>query len=219
MSTKFDAIVFDCDGTLVDSESIGSKVLYEQAVSYGFSMAFEVFKESFRGRKINLCLEAIEKEIGRSLPGDFLDTYRKRQLEAFRKELVPIEGIPGLLAKVQDLSLPRCVASGAPLYKIQMVLEHTQLKKFFGEKLYSSYELNMWKPEPDLFLHAARNLDTHPERCAVIEDSLVGVEAGIAAGMHVFHYRPREDTETVHSEQVTQVSTVQELQEALGLAP
>lgn len=214
---RFDAVLFDCDGTLVDSERLGKEVMYEAAVEHGFSMPFDAFHDAFRGRHFAACQAAIEAAIGRALPDTFVPDIRARQAAYFDEHLTPIDGIPDVLDAVTAAALPRCVASGAPLFKIELLLDLTTLRHHFDDRLYSSYALDMWKPDPDLFLHAAAALGVAPGRCAVIEDSLVGVEAGVAAGMQVFHYTPTDGIATLDHPQVTHIAHMSELHGLLGL--
>jgi HAD superfamily hydrolase (TIGR01509 family) len=94
---------------------------------------------------------------------------------------------------LQGLHLPFCVASSGPREKIELSLRATGLLPYFRGRIFSAYELGSWKPEPDLFLHAAKVMAVAPARCAVVEDSVKGVRAGIAAGMAVFGYAHPEN--------------------------
>lgn len=190
MKTRFDAVIFDSDGTLVDSELLGNQVLVEHVAELGLSLPLEEALSVFRGGKMADTLLYIEQRLGRSLPGGFIDDLRARMADAFYDRLMPIAGVE---AVVQQLRLPFCVASSGPREKIELCLHATGLFPYFEGRIFSAYELGSWKPEPDLFLHAAQALGVAPERCAVVEDSVKGVKAGIAAGMTVFGYAPPEN--------------------------
>ena len=105
----------------------------------------------------------------------------------FETDLRPIPGIPELLA---SLDLPVAVVSNGPRAKIELALRVCAIEHFFGERVFSAYELGSWKPEPELYLWAARELGFEPAHCAVIEDGLIGVESGVRAGMPTFFYNP-----------------------------
>lgn len=133
---------------------------------------------------------AVEKQLGRPLPSDFVPAFRHRMAEVFNAELQPVAGIKDAL---DQLTLPSCVASSGPPEKIQLSLTLTGLLPRFAGRIFSAYEINSWKPAPDLFWHAAKTLNVPPVHCAVIEDSPTGVRAGIAAGMRVFGYSESGD--------------------------
>src|SRR5258706_9740007 len=141
----------------------------------------------FRGMKLAECLAQIEAELGRELPSTFVAEFRERTATAFRNELKPV---PGAMALVAALNIPMCVASSGPREKIELSLSLTGLLPYFADRIFSSYEVGSWKPDPGLFLHAARTMGVPPGSCAVVEDSLPGLRAGIAAGMRVFALQP-----------------------------
>lgn len=182
-------VIFDCDGTLVDSEELGTSVLVEMAAEQGLRLPLREPNALFRGWQLDRCVAQIETWLGRSLPQDFVAQVRLRTRSTFSARLQPI---PGALELVRALHLPMCVASSGPREKIELSLSLTGLLPFFEGRIFSGYEVGSWKPDPGLFLHAARALGVEPARCAVVEDSLVGVQAGLAAGMRVFAFQPQE---------------------------
>lgn len=181
----FQLLIFDCDGVLVDSELLSNRVLAEMANELGLPLTAEEALVLFKGCKFADCLATVAKQLGRPLPEDFLPAFRARSFEAFRSQLQPI---PGIHQALEQLSYPMCVASSGPPEKISLALSVVGLLSRFQEHIFSSYEIQSWKPEPDLFLHAAAAFGISPQSCAVIEDSTLGVRAGIAAGMTVFAY-------------------------------
>ena len=181
------ATIFDCDGTLVDSEVLANEVLVEAVAEHGLSLSVHEALVLFRGGKMAECVAQIEARIGRSLPEDFVPRLRARTAEAFRDRLRPVEGAVDL---VRSIPWPICVASSGPPEKIRLSLSVTGLLPYFEGRIFSSYEIGYWKPDPGLFLHAARNMGVEPQACAVVEDSLPGIQAGIAAGMKVFAFQP-----------------------------
>jgi HAD superfamily hydrolase (TIGR01509 family) len=183
------AIIFDCDGTLVDSEVLGNEVLVESVAEHGLAIPLPEALHLFRGRKLAECVAEIEQRLGRSLPQDFVTQFRSRMADAFRQRLQPVNGA---LELVKSLRQRFCVASSGPRAKIELSLSLTGLLPFFRNSIFSSYEVGVWKPDPGLFLHAARAMGVASENCVVVEDSLPGSQAGIAAGMHVFAFQPHE---------------------------
>ena len=181
------AIIFDCDGTLVDSEVLSAEVLVEMAAEQGFAIPLPDAVDQFRGRKLADCIAEIEQSLPRPLPQDFVRQFRSRTSDAFRLRLQPVDGVSELLMSLRQRY---CVASSGPREKIELSLSLTGLLPFFRGAIFSSYDLGTWKPDPGIFLHAARAMGAEPVDCAVVEDSLPGIQAGLAAGMHVFAFQP-----------------------------
>ncbi|MEO5931435.1 MAG: HAD family hydrolase [Candidatus Kapaibacterium sp.] len=187
---NYDLIIFDCDGVLVDSETIGNRVIAEIIREHGHDMSTDQALATFRGRQMAECMTIIAGLLQRELPEGFLDVMRARMGAALEAEVLAIEGIGEAL---DAISTPVCVASSGPVAKIRMTLGRTGLLPRFEGRLFSSYDIGSWKPAPDLFLHAARTLGADPARCAVVEDSIHGVRAGLAAGMTVFGFATGDD--------------------------
>ena len=180
------AILFDLDGTLVDSEGPGIDVLYEEALAAGARITHEEAHRHFRGQRMADSVEWIGARLPRR-PDDFAPRFTARiraaQARRFRAGLAPM---PGALELVRRLRLPHAVATNGPREKAELTLGLTGLLPHFEGRLFCAYEVGSFKPEPGLFEHAARALGVPPTDCAVVEDSLPGVAAGIAAGMTVF---------------------------------
>jgi HAD superfamily hydrolase (TIGR01509 family) len=184
-----EAVIFDCDGTLVDSERLANAALAECVAPFGLRMTAEQAMQAYVGGKMADCVADLECRLGQKLPDTFIPEVRRRTAEAFRMHLKPVEGALDVLQKLQ---LPFCVASSGPMEKIELSLALTGLARFFtGDRIFSAYDIGSWKPDPGLFLHAAKAMDVAPERCAVVEDSLRGVEAGTNAGMRTFWFQPQ----------------------------
>jgi HAD superfamily hydrolase (TIGR01509 family) len=181
--TPFDAVIFDCDGTLVDSEPILHAAVCDEAVALGLAADRLPAPEDFKGQSMLLTMALVAQRLGRPLPADFEATVRGRMAETFRERLQPM---PGALALLQRLTVPFCVATNGPRAKTELTLGVTGLLPLVGgERIFSAYDIGAYKPDPTLFLHAARALGVAPQRCAVVEDSEAGVRAGLAAGMRV----------------------------------
>ncbi|MDT0542989.1 MULTISPECIES: HAD-IA family hydrolase [Streptomyces] len=182
-------VIFDCDGVLVDSERLSARALHEMGTEYGFDLSPAEALAFIRGRKVAEWVAELGARRGRNLPEDFVRDFRDRAARLFTAELTPV---PGVRDVVEGLTVPYCAASSAPRDKIRHTLGLTGLLPLFASRIYSAYEVGCWKPDPGLFLHAAADLGVAPHRCAVVEDSLVGVRAAVAAGMPVFGYAPPE---------------------------
>lgn len=214
VSSSPSLLIFDCDGVLVDSEELSARLLLEAAREHG-PLAMEASEaiRLFRGRKMAECVEILSERLARPLPEDFTPKFRVRQAEVFRQKLKPIPGIHEALSKI---TIPVCVASNGPREKIALALSVTGLLPFFEGRIFSSYELGTWKPDPGVFLHAAWESGVAPTNCAVVEDSVLGVRAGLAAGMHVFGYIAAGDGPEFHLPGITRFDRMAELPRLLG---
>ncbi len=181
-------VIFDLDGTLVDSEGLCNQAFLDLLPE--LSSSLEEMVSRYRGLKLAPILADIERRMDRKLPAGFEEDYRARVAELFETDLLPMPGVVEMLESVAGY--PICVASSGPREKISQALSVTSLSHFFGDNIFSSYEVKSWKPDPGLFLHAAKTMGHAPQRCAVIEDSLPGIQAALAAGMRSFYYSPHE---------------------------
>ncbi len=182
---KYKCIIFDCDGVLVDSEIISSKVLVELANSIGAHIDIEYADLNFTGKAFEDVFAHIEDLAGRKLPENHERDYRIRTFELFKSELQPIKGIHKLL---DEITVPFCVASNGPRDKIILNLGIVDLISRFEGNIFSAYDINRWKPDPALFIHAAEALGFSPDECAVIEDSMSGINAAVDGGFDVFGF-------------------------------
>jgi len=192
LGTFVDAVIFDHDGTLVDSETITLTLIATMAVELGAEV-YPDDAERFVGADIHLALDEIEKRIGQPLNKDaFLEEFRSRQELEIRSSLSEISGATELLEALTHQEIPFAVASNAPVAKMEVCLEATDLLRLVPhDRLISAYEVDAWKPDPAVFLRAAEVLGESPDRCAVVEDSLPGIEGALAAGMRVIALDPK----------------------------
>ena len=191
--SRFDLVIFDLDGVLVDSEPISCRVTASALADAGIRLSGAAVHDRFLGMSTVEMLREIEAEHGCRLPELFQETLRERILNAFEHELEPIAGVPDAL---DALPVDRCVASSSHPKRIRRSLELTGLLERLAPHLFSATMVSRGKPAPDLFLLAAAEMGAEPACCLVVEDSEAGVRAGKAAGMTVFgftggsHVRP-----------------------------
>jgi HAD superfamily hydrolase (TIGR01509 family) len=179
------AIIFDCDGVLVDSEILSSSVLMAMMAEIGLPITFEIFKSDFLGLSFAAAAARTETRFGRKLPGDFQLRYRDRLLRRMRTDLKPMPGVFEMLAA---LEVPFALATSSSPQRLAMSLACTGLAPHFAGRCSTASEVDHGKPAPDLPLLSARRLGVQPQRCLVIEDSEMGVQAALAAGMTVWHF-------------------------------
>lgn len=174
-------VIFDSDGTLVDSETVAAALLHRMLLERGIDLALDEVLGRFRGVQFSMFVAELCKEY-QALDGESLIAeYRERSLDEFRKGMQPM---PGAKAFVSSLDLPKCVASNGPRVKIDICLGEAGLLEHF-DQIASAYEVQSWKPDPGLIIEAARMLGLQPHECLLVEDSLAGAKAGLAAGTQV----------------------------------
>jgi HAD superfamily hydrolase (TIGR01509 family) len=182
---RFELLIFDCDGVLVDSELITNRVFVGMLNELGLRLSLDDMFERFVGRSMPQCLSMIKELLGRDVPEEFLSGFQVRIAAALKSELKAVAGIDSVL---ESIKLPYCVASSGTHDKMQMTLGLTGLLPKFQGKMFSVTEVAHPKPSPDVFLYAAKQMGAAAASCAVIEDTPTGVQAGVAAGMTVFGF-------------------------------
>lgn len=193
MTTRFDAVLFDCDGVLVDSEPITNGVLRDMLEELGWCLSGAECMRLFVGKAVKDEQALIEARTGKPLTEDWYRRFRERRNQGLIERVVPI---PGAREAVQALSERHsgrvACASGADRFKVELQLRHCGLMPYFEGRIFSGHEMPRSKPAPDVYLAAAAAVGVPPSRCAVVEDTVTGVQAGVSAGAMVFGYSPPE---------------------------
>ncbi|MFL5269045.1 MAG: HAD family hydrolase [Stellaceae bacterium] len=180
MIARFELVIFDCDGVLVDSEPTINRAHAQALTECGYPITEQKLVERFCGMSDPEMIDIIEREWGHAVPVSYAERVGEMMDDGFRQSLTSVEGV----AEVLDwLQLPVCVASSSAPEQIRRKLELTGLLEYFGENLFSATMVARGKPSPDLFLYAAQRLATAPDCCLVIEDSPAGIDAALSAGM------------------------------------
>jgi HAD superfamily hydrolase (TIGR01509 family) len=179
------SVIFDCDGVLVDTERISNTVLAGLLTGAGLPTTFEQCMEIYRGRSIASVMELADQRHGAPLPEDIPERYYAEIEAVFTRDL---DAVPGIVAALDRITLPSCVASSGPHHKMAVTLRTTGLWERFEGRIFSATEVQRGKPAPDLFLHAAEQMGFDPAATAVVEDSVPGVEAARAAGMRALAF-------------------------------
>lgn len=191
-------LLFDSDGTLVDSEGLCNQALAQIFAEYDVTLSVPDLIRDYRGGQLSDIFDTLAKLHGVRLNKNTEPRYRALVQQLFQAELKAVAGIKPALQFCQQQGWPMAVVSNGPRFKVQQALELCELAEFFndpvsGSKVFSAYDIQRFKPDPALYLHAAAALGATPEQCVVIEDSMPGVLAGLAAGMHTLFY-------TIHGE-------------------
>jgi HAD superfamily hydrolase (TIGR01509 family) len=181
-----DLIIYDCDGTLIDSERVVAEVCLEAIHGLGLAdWTMDRYVEAFVGMPGHVGWGRVWQELGREMPREFNDGVDERILAGLRDRL---EVLPGVRDAVVALDGPRCVASSTPLAGLRANIVQVGLHDLFGDNVFSASQVRRAKPAPDVFLFAASQMGHDPKDCIVVEDSVPGVTGAIRAGMQVIGY-------------------------------
>ncbi|MCU0905765.1 MAG: HAD family hydrolase [Tabrizicola sp.] len=183
--SEFDLVIFDCDGVLIDSEIISARMLVAELARLGLTIDLPYVERHFLGRSYPVVMETIRREFGLDLPPEFEAQYREALLAAFQSELKVVPHVHEVLTRI---AVPFCVATSSSPRRVEMSLKLVGLTDIVGDRVFTSTMVARGKPAPDLFLFAANRMGAAPARTLVIEDSLTGLRAGLAAGMTVWRF-------------------------------
>ncbi|MDQ6880694.1 MAG: HAD family phosphatase [Pseudomonadota bacterium] len=193
MRGRFDAVLFDCDGVLVDSEPITNGVLRDMLQERGWTLTRDECMRLFVGKAVKDEAALIEARTGQPLTGQWLVRFRERRNVALERDLVAIRNAVAAVDALHGRFQGRIAcASGADLFKVRLQLEKVGLMRYFERRIFSGHDQPRSKPFPDVYIAAAAALGVDPLRCAVVEDTVTGVAAGVGAGATVFGYGPPE---------------------------
>ena len=191
---RFDAVLFDCDGVLVDSEPITNGILRDMLAEQGWALTTAECMRLFVGKAVKDEAALIESMTGKAVTEDWLTSFRARRNTALERGLVAIRNVHQAVSAVHaDHGGRIACSSGADRFKVELQLHKVGLMPYFEGRIFSGHEMPRTKPAPDVYLAAAAALGVDPRRCAVVEDTVTGVVAGVAAGSCVFGYLPQMD--------------------------
>ncbi|MEU8868963.1 HAD family hydrolase [Streptomyces umbrinus] len=186
---RYELVIFDNDGVLVDSEPISNTLLAAYLTELGHPTSYEESLRDYMGAAMHRVHDIVEERTGERLPADFDDVFHARVFAAFERELEPVAGAVEVLEKLAADGVPYCVASSGSHERIRVGHRKTGLDRWFDDgRIFSSQDVGRGKPAPDLFLHAAERMGVPPEKCLVVEDSPLGVRAAVSAGMDVYGF-------------------------------
>ncbi|MFE6625497.1 HAD family hydrolase [Streptomyces sp. NPDC057740] len=186
---RYDLVIFDNDGVLVDSEPISNRLLAAYLTELGHPTSYEDSIRDYMGAAMHRVHELVLERTGQRLPEGFDEVFHARVFAAFERELTAVAGVVDVLEKLAGDQVPYCVASSGSHERIRVGHRTTGLDRFFDDgRIFSSQDVGRGKPAPDLFLYAAERMGVVPERCVVVEDSPLGVQAAVAAGMDVYGF-------------------------------
>ena len=178
-------VIFDCDGVLIDSEIVVCRLASEELTRVGYPITLDQVIERFAGRPEREMMAEITGDLGQPVPAEYYDRLRRRIEEAYRTEL---RAVPGVLETLAALRIPACVASSSHPAKLRLGLEATGLHGCLAPNVISASAVAHGKPAPDVFIYAAGWMRAAVGDCVVVEDSVPGVRAAVAAGMGVIGF-------------------------------
>ena len=209
--TAHTALIFDCDGVLVDSEYLASRVESELTRELGLDLSVEQAHELFLGQTVDGVLDRIAERTGKRPASAFAYNWAFATAHAFKRELAPVPFVRAALEELRRRGHRMAVASQSPLARVRFSLEIAGLDEFFGDRVYVTSMVARPKPAPDIYLHAARGLETPPADCIVIEDSPAGAAAALGAGFRVIGYAPGETLAAMRNSGATVIRSMDEL--------
>lgn len=198
-SDPISCLIFDCDGVLVDSESIAARIAADCFSEAGFPISMEELLSRFAGLSGEKVTQAVALQCGKEPAPGITESRRLRIMEALRSELRPVAGVQAALGALEH---PKCVASSSHPERVSLALSVTGLAPHFANRVFTSSLVKRGKPAPDLFLFAAEKMGFRPQECLVIEDSVAGVQAGNAAGMRVVGFCGASHCRPGHAERL-----------------
>lgn len=205
---KFDAVLFDCDGVLVDSEPITNGVLRDMLEEEGWSLSAEECLRIFIGKAVKDEAARISRHTGKPVTEGWLAGFRERRNQQLEAHLTAIPHIHDAVKAVHLATDGRIAcASGADRAKVELQLRKVDLHPYFDGRIFSGYEMPRSKPAPDVYLAAAAALSVDPRACAVVEDTVTGITAGVAAGAMVLAYAPLEQEQVLRDAGASHVFT------------
>ena len=215
-----DLIIFDCDGVLVDSERTTTRLLAQFLTELGVPTTVEEAVHRYKGTDLHVVAARVERQLGRPVER-FIETYRERMGPALAADCPAMDGAPEALDAVERAGVAWCVASNGPRSKMETTLRASGLAgRVDPARVFSAYEVGTWKPDPGLFLAAAAAMGVEPGACVVVEDSVSGVRAALAAGMGVVAVSDLTPADRLREAGAgTVITSMRDLPGVLGICP
>ncbi|MFG0887871.1 HAD family hydrolase [Vibrio sp. CJQ_6] len=209
---KTNCVIFDCEGTLVDSERLCCEALVRIFNELDANLTVDDVADTFEGGKIADILTATLELASMTADLDVLEARYRDVLDTlFAHELKPMDGVLPLLETLTRHNVEFCVASNAPRNKIETTLQLAGLLPYFNGKVFSAFEANSWKPEPDLIRYCAMNMGFMLDECVYVDDTAKGVEAGVQAGVTTYQLEPLSPANRTTHDDVVILSRLEQL--------
>lgn len=210
------AVLFDCDGVLVDSERLTNQLLRDDLATRGLDLPLEQVMGLFVGGTTESVMEEAAR-LGADMPTDWIETFYAKMFDLLAAEVEAVEGVSKLVEALLAKGVRIAVGSNGPSQKMQITLARTGLLDSFAPHVYSARDQGRPKPAPDIYLHAALKLGVDPIDCTVIEDSASGAKAAQAAGMRCVGYAAEGQADRLRPHCDVIAETMDAVAHALGL--
>ena len=211
MSATRQAVIFDCDGVLVDSEYLASRIEAELIRALGLTLDIEEVHGLFLGKTVDGVLDAIATRTGKRPDTAWAYNWAFATAHAFKRELQPVAGVRAVIEELRRGGYALAVASQSPLARVRFSLEVTGLDALFGEQVYVTSMVERPKPAPDVYLLAAARLGVRPADCVVVEDSPAAAAAARGAGMRAVGYAPGKTFDAMRASGAVVIRSMDEL--------
>jgi HAD superfamily hydrolase (TIGR01509 family) len=211
LSATRQAVIFDCDGVLVDSEYLASRVEAELIRALGLRLDIEEVHGLFLGKTVDGVLDAIATRTGKRPDTAWAYNWAFATAHAFKRELQPVAGVRAVIEELRRGGYALAVASQSPLARVRFSLEVTGLDTLFGEQVYVTSMVEHPKPAPDVYLLAAARLGVRPADCVVVEDSPAAAAAARGAGMRAVGYAPGKTFDAMRASGAVVIRSMDEL--------
>lgn len=209
------AIIFDFDGVIADSEALANTVLAEAVTGLGLPTTLDDALRLYQGQRWPEAMMLIEKGIGHPLPENFAEKLKADTLRRFETDLREVEGA---IPFIRKSTTPKCIASSSSMERLSLCLRVLGIDQEFSGRVFSADSVPCGKPSPDIFLYAAAQIGVAPSDCIVIEDSVSGVQAGVAAGMTVIGLCAATHCKNGHAEQLSEAGAYRVMDSWLEVA-
>ena len=216
MAARQRAVIFDCDGVLIDSEGLASRVEAELTCELGLNLTTDEAHDLFLGKTVDGVLATIASRSGKTPSATFTYNWAFATAHAFMRELQPVADVREVIGELRARGHPLAVASQSPLARVRLSLDVTGLAAFFGEHLYVTSMVARPKPAPDIYLFAAEKLGVAPADCLVVEDSPASAAAAQAAGFRALGFAPGEAAGAMRAAGVRVISSPYEVLRLIG---
>lgn len=209
-------IIFDCDGVLVDTERLTNGLIAKNLTQNGLPLTTQETMDLFVGGSM-VNVHTVARSMGAKIPDDWVEKLYIELYALLKKGVEPISGIVELLELLQKNNIATCVGSNGSDEKMGITLGENGLMQFFPNAIFSAHTLGISKPDPGLFLHAAKTMGVEPKDCVVIEDSVSGVKAAKAANMKCFGYCADSDANKLKAENAIPFYDMHDLPKLLNI--
>lgn len=219
---QIQCVIFDCDGTLIDSERLCLQAQVQTLAEVGTYIDYQTLKRDYQGIKIHTVFNTLVEDKSVFVDNgmeQLIARYRQICHQLFTRHLTTMDGVERLLDRLVAKGIKICIASNAPHEKMQVTLPLTQLDRYFEGRVFSAFDAQAWKPDPQMLQYVMDKMQVTADQCLFIDDSVVGVQAGVSAGIKTLYFAHDEDPAnpcTINSSHVVKIEHLSEVEHYLA---